>query len=208
MKPHLPHERLTLATRITIARILGIPVFVLFMIYYRMEAELGGGNVYRWLALALFIAVALSDALDGYLARSRSEVTRLGKILDPLADKALLLAAVISLCRPFPQDAIRGFPVWFALIMVSRDIVLIGGSGLVHLYCGHVDVHPRWTGKLATALTMLAIVAALSGAPALLQRAGVSLAACFVFISGLQYLIDGIQQLEHGHHEHETGHGG
>ena len=92
---------LTLANKITLARILGIPVFVLLMIYYVMGLQRGAPNEYlRWSSLVLFVVVALTDALDGYVARSRDEITHLGRILDPLADKALLLSSLIMLTRP------------------------------------------------------------------------------------------------------------
>lgn len=202
--PH-SHKGITLATRITILRMLGIPVFILFLIYYRMELESGvGGEIYRWLALAMFVGVALTDALDGYLARSRHEVTRLGTILDPLADKALMLSAVIMLTYPFPPDAIRGFPVWFALIVISRDVILIGGALLIHFHSGHVDVKPRWSGKMATFFTMFTIVVALAKAPPQLQGGLVGITTCFVLVSGLQYTVDGVRQFEH---EHQHGGG-
>ncbi len=191
------HVPLTLATRITIARIIGIPIFVLVMIYFKMSLEAGEPVFwYRTLALGLFVVIAVTDALDGYLARSRDEETRLGAILDPLADKALLLSAIILLTRPSLGGLSPQFPVWFTLLVISRDVVLLSGSFVVNWVTGHLDVRPRISGKLATFFQMAAIIAALIPLPLNLFYALVGLAAFCTLLSGLQYSVDGARQLE------------
>ena len=195
------HAPLTLATKITIARILGIPLFILVLIYYKISLAAGEPvDWYRHLALGLFVLIAATDALDGFLARTRDEETRLGAILDPLADKALLLSAIILLTRPSLEALSPQFPISFTLIIISRDVVLLAGSYLIHALTGHVHVQPRITGKLATVFQMAAIIAALIPLPLTLFYWIVGLAAAFTLISGLQYIVDGARQLERPPH--------
>lgn len=197
MSTNLHHGPITLATKITIARILGIPVFILMLIYYKMSLAAGEPNdMQRYAALALFIIIAATDALDGFLARSRDEETRLGAVLDPLADKALLLSAIILLTRPSFPALSPQFPVWFTLLIISRDAVLLSGSFIIHSMIGHVEVRPRWTGKAATFFQMAAIIAALIPLPFKPFIAIVALAGVFTLVSGLQYMLDGARQLE------------
>lgn len=192
-----PHIPLTLATRITIARIIGIPVFILVLIYFKMSLAAGEPiDWYRQLALGLFVVIAVTDALDGYLARSRDEETRLGAILDPLADKALLLSGIILLTRPTLVALSPQFPVWFTLLVISRDVVLLSGSFVVNWMTGHLEVHPRITGKLATFFQMAAIIGALIPLPVTVFYWLVGPAAFFTLVSGLQYSVDGARQLE------------
>jgi len=90
--------RITLATKITMVRLLGVPVFVVLLLYYLAGIREGAAHeIYRLSALILFIVIAATDALDGYLARRRGEITRLGSILDPIADKALMLSSLVLL---------------------------------------------------------------------------------------------------------------
>ena len=191
---------ITLATRVTLLRILGIPVFVLLMIYYTLGLREGrDADWYRVAALGVFVLIALTDALDGYLARSRNEVTRLGKTLDPLADKLLLLSAVILLTRPALPQLHPQLPIWFAWVVISRDLFLVIGAWVILHMAGRVEVHPRLTGKAATFFQMTSVVGVLMEMPArpLLVLAG--LAAGLTFLSGLQYLWDGLRQIEHAH---------
>jgi cardiolipin synthase (CMP-forming) len=200
---------LTLATKVTIARILGIPVFILLLLYYRMALDGGeSADGYRWSALAVFAAVAATDAFDGWLARSRGEVTRLGQILDPIADKALLLSSVILLTSPRLTVLAPQFPIWFALIVISRDAVLIAGAFLIHTLHGSVRIRPHLTGKCATALLMASICGALLRVSAPWFRGLVWTTGAFIAISGLLYLVDGVRQLEHGTPEDRDGSGG
>lgn len=103
---------------ITAARIALVPVFVLIM----YTGERGSGDpataVGSWVALAVFAVAALSDSLDGYLARKYERITRLGQILDPLADKFLVGAALVALVD------LRGFPLWAAIVIVIREVAV------------------------------------------------------------------------------------
>lgn len=191
---------ITLATRITILRILGIPVFVLLLIYYKMHLSAGTNpEPYRIAALIAFILIAATDALDGYIARKRNEISRLGTILDPLADKGLMLASLILLTRPNLEELTPQFPVWFTLLVISRDSILILGSFLVNFIHSHVDIKPRLAGKASTFFLMLAIIMVLTRCSQPSVNIVLVLTGLLVLISGLQYLLDGILQLEQGH---------
>lgn len=196
-----PLPLLTLATKVTLLRILGVPVFVLLTIYYTMSLRTGAPQeMFRVAALVVFLAVALTDALDGYLARSRNEVTALGRILDPIADKLLLLSATLMLTRPGLPQLHPQLPVWFTLTVISRDVLLVAGALVVHHLAHTVAVHPRISGKIATFLQMASIVWVLSDAAVEVLPWLVGAAALFTLISGLHYTLDGIRQVEHVAH--------
>jgi CDP-diacylglycerol--glycerol-3-phosphate 3-phosphatidyltransferase len=200
------HDRgthLSLANKITIARILTVPVFVLVTIYYLLSLRRGEPQeIYKALALTIFTLGALTDALDGYVARSRGEVTRLGRILDPIADKALMISALILLTRPSLPQLQPHIPVWFTFLVISRDVVLIVGAIVIHMVVGHVDVRPRMTGKIATVFTMVAVIWALIGGGEFTFIFVVLTAGLFTFASGAQYVFEGIRQLENAPHLH------
>lgn len=206
---HLPH--LTLATRVTILRILGVPFFLLLMTYYNLSLPTEKPvEACRIGALALFAIIALTDALDGYLARSRGEITPLGRMLDPLADKLLLISAVVVMTRPSLAPFRSQLPIWFSLTILSRDVFLLLGYLVVHHQSGSFEVRPRWTGKVATFLQMATIVWLLASVvhphPAFFWLAAA--AATFTALSGMQYLFDGLRRLELHHLASESGPGG
>ena len=91
---------LTLANKITIFRILCVPVFILLITYYNMSVkESNPQAILRWSATILFFCTMFLDAVDGYIARTRGQITRLGTIIDPLADKALLISSLVILSK-------------------------------------------------------------------------------------------------------------
>lgn len=196
-KDHIiPHQGLTLATKVTIARLMGVPVFIGLLVYY-LDGLAHGQDHWklRLGALLVFIVVAATDALDGYLARSRNEITKLGKVLDPLADKLLLMSAIILLTRDSLPQFVPNIPLWFTLMLITRDVAIVIGYFLVHHFVGHVEVHPRWSGKVATVVTMLAVVWVLVQWPSPWFFRLVVVAASLTALSGLQYLFDCIRQL-------------
>ncbi|MCF7838171.1 MAG: CDP-alcohol phosphatidyltransferase family protein, partial [Candidatus Marinimicrobia bacterium] len=188
---------LTAANKVTLIRLGGVPVFVLILEYYLISLHRGApAPALRWLALGIFLILAASDALDGYLARSRQEITRLGKLLDPLADKILSLAALLMLTRPSQPALTPQIPVWFTTLVLSRDVFLLAGAALIHGLAGRVEVRPSRTGKAATAALGLAIVATLAGAPQTGLNLGLAAIAFLIAVSAGQYLLAGIRQLE------------
>jgi cardiolipin synthase len=206
---HLP--KLTLATRVTVLRILGVPFFLLLMMYYNLSLPTGNPvDACRLGALAIFVVIALTDALDGYLARSRGEITALGRMLDPLADKILLLSAVGVMTRPSLAPFRTQLPIWFSLTVISRDVLLLLGYLVVHHQSGSFEVRPRLTGKVATFLQMATVVWLLASITqphrSFFWLAAV--AAAFTAFSGIQYLFDGLRRLELHHLATEPDPGG
>lgn len=194
----VPHEHhgLTLATKVTLVRIMGIPVFICLLVYY-LNGLSRGIDDYRLRlgALVVFVLVAATDALDGYLARSRNEITRLGQVLDPVADKGLLLSGLILLTRPSLPQLEPHIPIWFTTLVISRDAVLIGGYFLVHHLHHHVEVRPRLSGKIATALMMLTICWVLMQQLDVWFNRFLIATGILTAISMVQYFIDGARQI-------------
>src|SRR6202171_3513085 len=147
---------MTTANKITIVRILMIPVFVALAIYYEQSIQRGDPLEWqRFAAITVFLLAAASDGLDGYVARRYNQRSSLGMILDPIADKGLLLSGIItlSISNWSQVDAHYGkFPAWFPVLVITRDAVILIGSALLHVLNGTVRVRPSWTGKVATVL--------------------------------------------------------
>src|SRR5713101_1684479 len=152
---------MTTANKITVVRILMIPVFVTMAIYYGQTIQRGEPlDWQRLAAIVIFLLAALSDGLDGYVARRYNQRSSLGVILDPIADKGLLLSGIITLSisnwSEVEPDYGR-FPIWFPVLVISRDAILFVGAGVLYLLIGKVHVKPSWSGKVATVLQMVAI---------------------------------------------------
>jgi cardiolipin synthase (CMP-forming) len=175
-----------LANWLTVLRIVLIPVFVLLLVYRRPG-----------LALAVFALAALTDMLDGYVARRRGSQSRLGAFLDPMADKLLLTASFITLTQ------LRVLPAWITIVVISRDVILIVGALLIHILGGRIHPRPTWAGKAATFFQILTVLVGLlvryartpAGTGALVLNSVTALAAVFTIASGLQYLVHGMRYL-------------
>ncbi len=140
------------------------------------------------LTLALLAIAAASDGLDGWLAKSFGWTSRLGKILDPIADKVLLVTVAVSLVV---QDLV---PLWLALAIVLRDVVIVSGAVAYHFLIGYVEGRPTVVSKLNTVVQLSYVLAVVAGAawPALPSALGIALgAATFVttVVSGLDYVL-------------------
>lgn len=203
---------MTTANKITIARILMIPFFVMMAIYYGHGVQAGAPQDWqRWTTIIIFVVAAASDGIDGYIARRYNQKSQLGVILDPIADKGLLLAAIITLS--FSNWGYE-FPLWFPVLVIARDVIVVTGAVLLQLLNGKVRVRPSWWGKVATVLQMIAIAAVMLQLDFFQHRfllAGrevithfldipVYLAGLFTAISGFGYIMDGIAQLHAGGH--------
>lgn len=189
---------LTLANRITILRIFSIPLFVLMLIYYTTGVAKGAPRVeLRWVATGIFLGIFLLDAVDGYLARIRREITNLGTLLDPLADKAVLVSALILLSGPAAEKAFHPhLPIWFVIAAVSRDAILVIGALIIESIVGSVSVQPRIAGKITTFFQGTIVFWVLVGLPASPFLWLLGITAFFTGVSAVQYLLDGIRQLE------------
>ena len=177
---------MTLANRITLFRLFLIPVFVGLIISYTHE--------YPWIryaALGVYVAAALSDALDGFVARAYNQKTKLGAVLDPLADKLLINIGFVFMAVN-DQFATR-IPYWFPAVILARDVTIVMGAYIINEYYGPVRVRPQISGKLTTWFQMGLIICVLIEATFAykLMIATVVMSA----ISYVDYLRAGIKQI-------------
>jgi len=171
---------LNLPNSLTIARIVIIPLFTIAVIYKRYDY-----------ALYMFIAAALTDALDGFIARLTNQKTELGTFLDPLADKFLLVTSFIIF-------SINGWlPKWLAITVISRDVIVVIGWVLVYLITHISNVKPTVTGKAAIAMQLALLCYVLlkinAGFLPDVQNALIWLTAALTIISGLHYIYRGFR---------------
>ncbi|WP_044643005.1 CDP-diacylglycerol--glycerol-3-phosphate 3-phosphatidyltransferase [Risungbinella massiliensis] len=145
---------MNLANRITLARIFLVPVLMIFLLirfdFGHIQVEQVSLSVSELIATIVFIIAAITDGLDGYIARKNQIVTNLGKFLDPLADKLLITAALISLVEMQRLEA------WIAIVIISREFA-VTGLRLIAAAEGRVIAASR-LGKLKTIIQIVAIV--------------------------------------------------
>lgn len=136
---------MTTASKITLARVALIPVYMVFM-----YLSGGAANSWQlWVALGIFMIASLTDYVDGYIARKYNQVSDFGKFLDPLADKLLTIAAMTMFCE-------WGlFPAWALMIVLTREFA-VTGLRLVAVGKGTV-IAAGWSGKVKTASTMVGL---------------------------------------------------
>src|SRR5438132_2974294 len=140
---------MTTANKITILRILLIRFFVVEVLYYVKT----GNEVHRLLAIRSFAVAAICDGVDGYIARRYNQRSELGAILDPLADKLLLVSGIVLLSFNWP--AFQMVPLWLTGTIIGRDILILIGLVVIQITIGKVKVKPRILGKIATVLQMV-----------------------------------------------------
>lgn len=137
---------MNLANKLTIIRMILVPVFLVFL-------AIKGMPYGKSIATIIFILAALTDKLDGYIARSRNQITRFGKFMDPLADKLLVTAALVSLVE------FQVLPAWAAMIIIAREFAVTGLRSVAAAE-GIVIAASGW-GKAKTVTQIVAIIAAL-----------------------------------------------
>ncbi|MEA2035971.1 MAG: CDP-diacylglycerol--glycerol-3-phosphate 3-phosphatidyltransferase [Nanoarchaeota archaeon] len=155
--------------KITFLRIILIPVFI-SLLYIKME-------YIEYVAASVFILLALTDALDGYIARKRKQVTKLGRLMDPLADKLLVSAALIFLIG-------NGVPAWMAFLIIAREFAV---TGLRLILSDDVTIHASSFGKLKTFSQVVAIVAVIINFP--YSWWFMLVAVIFTLFSGVDYFL-------------------
>lgn len=192
---------MTLANKVSVFRILLVPVFSGCAIYYA-ESVRAGAEDKRWqlATIGVFALAAISDAVDGWIARHFDQRTRLGAILDPLADKLLMLSAMIILSvTPWPQR----LPLFLPILAVSHAVLTIIAAFVIDHVAGHCRIVPHWTGKVATACQMIAVLWSMIGiaVPPVFWPAAA--AGVFTVWSGWVYLMDGAGQLARGMQKNE-----
>ncbi|MBX3177061.1 MAG: CDP-alcohol phosphatidyltransferase family protein [Candidatus Hydrogenedentes bacterium] len=178
---------MTCANRITVFRLLLVPVFCGLVFVYAPAMPWA-----RHAALAVYALAALSDALDGYVARRWERPTPLGKRLDPLADKLLINLGFVFLAANPHLDP--GVPMWFPVPLLLRDSIIVLGALLLNAFVAPVIINVRVTGKLTTLFQNITLVAALLGLSQLPWLIGAT--TLLVVASCAAYIYDGIQQVK------------
>ena len=181
---------LNLPNFLTLLRILTIPVFLEFLSYH-----------FYWEALVVFALGGVTDFLDGFTARRMNQQTALGAYLDPVADKLLVITSFIML------GSIGGIPMWLAIVVVVRDVLIVLGYVIVYFLIGErLQVKPTLIGKWSTTLQLLTLAVALIMLhdprllnPRVLDIFVVSTAVVTV-VSGCQYLYRGLVWLQNKAH--------
>jgi cardiolipin synthase (CMP-forming) len=188
----------TLANQITLTRILLIPVFVWHALKYTQGLEKGAPDERLWFwAVVTFALAALSDALDGWVARRFNQRTRLGGILDPLADKLLMLAVVgVVTFSAWPVK----FPIYFVVIVFAREIFTTIGAFVIKHKAGKVQIDPHWSGKVSTFLGLATLGCALLFMKSVVPWAA-ACAALFAFSSGMLYIAEAVRQINAADHD-------
>jgi cardiolipin synthase len=159
---HRSAHRLSWPTRITLLRILLIVPFVGCMINtHDPHFTAATQDMLRYVAMLIFVLMAGSDALDGYLARRRHQITKLGTFLDPLADKLLITSA--SLLLVSQKAYVDGFPLPLTVVVliIGKDVLITIGFIIVYLITSQTHIVPVFVGKLATALQLVMVAAVL-----------------------------------------------
>ena len=168
---------MTTASKITLVRVAMIPVYMVLM-------YLSDGNPNAWMfsGLTVFIIASLTDYVDGHIARTRGQVTDFGKFLDPLADKLLVVAAMVMFCE-WGQ-----MPAWALMLVLTREFA-VTGLRLVAVGKGNV-IAAGWSGKVKTASTMIGLCV-LMAFPTIVWVAAVVTAVIVVttVYSGVEYFI-------------------
>ena len=184
---------MTTANKITILRILLIPFFVVEVLYYVKT----GNELYRLIAILSFALASVLDGVDGYVARRYHQWSELGTVLDPLADKLLLVSAIVVLSFDH-EPRLAPMPLWLTGTIIGRDLLLGLGSVTVRLVVGKITVRPRITGKIATVLQMVVVLWILlkwtEPYPLCLETLCLG-TGLFTAAAGLLYVWDGTVQL-------------
>jgi cardiolipin synthase len=142
----------TVPNMLTVFRMVLIPVFVTLVFYQR----------FVW-ALGVFVLAGITDGLDGLMARRFDQRSQLGTVLDPIADKLMLVTAfvVLSLRSVFPQPIPSHLPIpfWVTVAVISRDVFIIVGAAAINIMTGFRGFRPSWLGKASTTVQIVGITA-------------------------------------------------
>lgn len=173
---------MNLANKLTMARIVMIPLFLAIL-----YANIPNGNYW---ALGVFVLASLTDFLDGYVARHYNQITDFGKFMDPLADKMLVVAAMLWFVE------IGQMPAWAVFIILMREFG-VSGLRMVAADKGLV-IAAGWSGKVKTAVTMVAIMVMLLPIPESVNLVCLVAMVATTLYSGLEYFIQNKQVLKEG----------
>lgn len=143
---------MNLANKLTIIRVFLVPIMVIIP-YFNIQGEWLGIPLEYWFINVIFVIASITDKLDGYIARSKNQITTFGKFLDPLADKILVLAAMVMLVE------YQKLPAWIPIIVLTREFIVSGYRLVAVGKGGEVIAASAW-GKLKTVTQMIAVILA------------------------------------------------
>jgi len=177
------------ANKISTFRILSVPFFIAGLLYYRSPER----EYMRLVAFGIFILAALSDAVDGFIARRSQQKSKAGLVLDPLGDKLLLMSAFV--CLSFIKEFPIRFPFWITFIVITRDILILLGAVVVYIVKQEINILPTRWGKFTTTFQMLAVTSLLLQLPKQFSQPLWWIAVFFTLISGVDYINRGFKAL-------------
>lgn len=170
-----------------------VPAFIMALVYWTPERD-----TLRVAAMIIFLAACVTDALDGWIARRTGQKTRLGALLDPMADKILLVSAYLAFAwLPGIPDSAR-LPVWLTVLVVSRDLILVTGAAVIFMMQNRFDAKTNIWGKATTLFQMLLVLGVLTGLSPVVLEGLIIAVAGFTALSGALYLKTGITKLGGG----------
>lgn len=176
--------QMNLPNKLTLLRVCMIPVFLLVLF---LAAE----PMNRYVAVAIFIVASLTDMLDGKIARKYNLVTNFGKFMDPLADKMLVMAALVSMV------ALKDIPAWVVVVILAREFAITGFRTLA--VEANIVIAASWWGKVKTTTQMIMIPVVLLQLPFAgmdwIETVLIVLAVFFTILSGVDYLYQNRQVL-------------
>lgn len=175
---------LNLPNKLTLLRVILVPVFIVFL-------YIGQNNtVFKILALIVFCAASLTDALDGHIARSRNLITNFGKFMDPLADKLLVCSALICFVE------LGSIPAWIVIIIIAREFI-ISGFRLIASDRGVVIAANKW-GKAKTVSQMITIILLILDIPQIqiVTNIMIIIMTILTVVSLVEYIVKNINVLK------------
>ncbi len=192
---------MTLATKITVFRIILIPLFAVLAIRYGRSVP-GGAPLehLRWSAVIVFIVAAASDGVDGWIARRFDQCSQLGAFLDPIADKALVLTAIIILSVLDWGAPGWRLPLWFGILVIARDSVILAGIRFLTHKKHKVAIRPHWSGKVCTFSLFFVLGWMMLGPLPLPLDYVCAVAAVFIVWSMVAYIRQGLEILRQPQH--------
>jgi cardiolipin synthase (CMP-forming) len=154
-------------------------------------------------ALVVFFIAGVTDFLDGYIARKLNQQSRLGQMLDPLADKFLIASAFVVMA--LPHSGFPSIPIWLAVLVIGRDILILIGAGVVFLMTRFSEFRPTWFGKTNTLVELGVIGTFLlfhtTGLLIFMLPSFYAILVVCVLISGVEYVMQGLRILRHQRQE-------
>jgi CDP-diacylglycerol--glycerol-3-phosphate 3-phosphatidyltransferase len=183
---------MSFADKVSLLRILLIPVFVSLLFYYNAQ------HLYlKYIIVSIFTLAVLTDFFDGFVARLKKEKSKIGEVIDPLADKLLLLTAFICLYglrRTLPFNATNSIPLYVVLVVVSRDLIILLGVLILYLLKIEIPIAPSVWGKFTTFFQMLTILCVLIDIPVVIPYIW-NAAVAFTLVSGVGYFMRGVRAI-------------